>query len=60
MKNQLKLKKVHWLVSIKYPFVNVEDIDDIIKSLAENPEVKIDEWTTDDLVSFVMNVLGDL
>jgi len=56
----LKLKKAHWLVGAKYPFVSVEDVDDIIKSLAENPEVKIDEWTTEDLVSFVMDVLGEL
>jgi hypothetical protein len=60
MKNQLKLKKVHWLVSVKYPFVSVEDVDDIIKSLAENTEVKIDKWTTEDLVSFVLDVVEDL
>jgi hypothetical protein len=35
MKNQLKLKKVHWLVSLKYPFVNVVDVDDDLSGWAD-------------------------
>lgn len=60
MKNQLKLRKVHWLVVAYFPFVSVEDVDDIIKSLAENKDVKVDEWSSAELASFVKDILGDL
>lgn len=60
IKNQLKLKKVHHIVYVNFPFVTIEDVSEIINSLAENPDVKIDEWQAADIASFVMDILGDL
>lgn len=56
----LKLKKATWLVNRIFPFISLEDTKEFVESLAENPEIKVDEWTAKEIAEMFMEVLEDM